>query len=211
MLVSMDVLPMFPLGTSLFPGSPLPLQVFEPRYLAMLRDIAAGDGRFGVVLIERGFEVGGGDQRFSIGTVAAVEQVRPMGDGRIGLLARGQERFEVVRWLEDDPYPRAEVRLLPELAWDDEQSSQLEATERIVRRALAVISEYRTSQWPADVELSDEPVSKSWQLAGITPLGALDQLAVLRSSSVGELLERTAQLTTEAVDLLPLQLPDGPA
>ncbi|WP_084349192.1 hypothetical protein [Janibacter limosus] len=74
-----------------------------------------------------------------------------------------------------------------------------------------MISEYRTSQWPADVELSDEPVSKSWQLAGITPLGALDQLAVLRSSSVGELLERTAQLTTEAVDLLPLQLPDGPA
>ncbi|WP_415830929.1 LON peptidase substrate-binding domain-containing protein [Janibacter anophelis] len=59
----MDVLPMFPLGTVLLPGNPLPLQVFEPRYLAMLRDIAGGDGRFGVVLIERGFEVGGGDQR----------------------------------------------------------------------------------------------------------------------------------------------------
>lgn len=43
------------------------------------------------------------------------------------------------------------------------------------------------------------------------PLGALDQLALLRSSSVGELLERTAQLTTEAVSLLPLQLPDDPA
>ncbi|WP_218005455.1 LON peptidase substrate-binding domain-containing protein [Janibacter limosus] len=117
----MDVLPMFPLGASLLPGSPLPLQVFEPRYLAMLRDIAAGDGRFGVVLIERGFEVGGGDQRFSIGTVASVEQVSPMGDGRIGLLARGRERFEVVRWLEDDPYPRAEVRLLP--TWSGMTSS----------------------------------------------------------------------------------------
>lgn len=167
--------------------------------------------RFGVLLIERGFEVGGGDQRFSIGTVAAVEQVSPTADGRIRLLARGQERFEVVRWLGDDPYPRAEVRLLPDLVWDDEQSSQLEATERILRRALAVISEYRTSQWPADVALSENPVAKSWQLAGIAPLGALDQLALLRSSSVGELLERTAQLTTEAVDLLPLQLPEDPA
>ena len=53
----MDVLPMFPLGTVLLPGQPLPLQVFEPRYLAMLRDVAEGEGRFGVVLIERGFEL----------------------------------------------------------------------------------------------------------------------------------------------------------
>ena len=52
MLISMDVLPMFPLGAALLPGSPLPLQVFKPRHLAMLRDLAAGDGRFGVVLIE---------------------------------------------------------------------------------------------------------------------------------------------------------------
>ena len=113
----MDVLPMFPLGTVLLPGQPLPLQVFEPRYLTMLRDVAAGDGRFGVVLIERGFEVGGGDQRFAIGCVASIEQVRPMGGGRVGLLARGQERIEVVDWLSDDPYPRAEVRRLPDLTW----------------------------------------------------------------------------------------------
>ncbi|WP_338538290.1 LON peptidase substrate-binding domain-containing protein [Janibacter terrae] len=207
----MDVLPMFPLGAVLLPGSPLPLQVFEPRYLAMLRDVAAGDGRFGVVLIERGFEVGGGDQRFSIGTVAAIEQVSPTPDGRIRLLARGGERFEVVGWLDDDPYPRAEVRPVPQLTWDVGQSSQLDATERVVRRALAVMSEYRADLWPADVPLSEDPVTKSWQLAGIAPLGAPDQLALLRSSSVGELLNRTGQLTTEAVDLLPLQFPDDPA
>lgn len=202
---------MFPLGTVLLPGSPLPLQVFEPRYLTMLRDIAAGEGRFGVVLIERGFEVGGGDQRFEIGTVAEVEQVRPMGDDRIGLLARGRERFEVVRWLDDDPYPRAEVRLLPEPVWDDEHSLHLEATESVVRRALAVMSEYRPQLWPADVELSEDPVTRSWQLAGIAPLGALDHLTLLRSSSVTELLERTTELTTEVVELLPLQFPDDPA
>lgn len=201
---------MFPLGTVLLPGNPLPLQVFEPRYLAMLRDIAGGDGRFGVVLIERGVEVGGGDQRFEIGTVAAVEQVSPTAEGRIRLLARGEGRFEIVRWLEDDPYPRAEVRRLPDLAWDDEHAEQLQETERVVRRALVVMSEYRGGLWPADVELSEEPVTRSWQLAGIAPLGALDQLTLLRSSSVGELLERAAALTTDAVDLLPLQFPDDP-
>lgn len=201
---------MFPLGAVLLPGSPLPLQVFEPRYLAMLRDITAGDGRFGVVLIERGLEVGGGDQRFSVGTVAALERVSPAQD-RVQLLARGQERFEVVRWLADDPYPRAEVRPVPDLVWGDEQSAQLEATERNVRRALVVMSEYRTPLWPADVELSEDPVTRSWQLAGIAPLGALDQLSLLRSSSVDRLLEHTSRLTTEAVDLLALQLPDDPA
>lgn len=207
----MTVLPMFPLGSALLPGSPLPLQIFEPRYLAMLRDIASGDGRFGVVLIERGVEVGGGDQRFEVGTVATIEQVSPTVGGPVRVLARGRERFKVTRWLPDDPYPRAEVELLPVLEWSDERTPDLAGTEHTVRRALTVMSEYRTHLWPADVELSDDPVTRSWQLAGIAPLGELDQLALLRSASVSELLESTARLTTEALDLLPMQFPDDPA
>lgn len=202
---------MFPLGSALLPGNPLPLQVFESRYLAMLRDIVAGNGRFGVVLIERGFEVGGGDERFSVGTVAGVEQVVPTPDGRIRMIARGRERFEVVQWLPDDPYPRAEVSLLPDLEWDSEHVTLLAETEATVRRALSVMSEYRTQLWPADIALTDDPVARAWQLAGIAPLGALDHQTLLRSSSVAELLERTAELTAEALDVLPLQMPDDPA
>ena len=206
----MDALPLFPLGSALLPGNLLPLQIFEPRYRTMLRDIAGGDGRFGVVLIERGFEVGGGDQRFAIGTVASIEQLQPTADGRVRLLARGEERFEVVNWLPDAPYPRAEVRLLPDLEWSSEHTTRLADTEHVVRRALVVVSEYRAPLWSPDVELSEDPVTRSWQLAGIAPLGALDQLALLRSSSVEELLGRTAQMTTEVLDLLPLQFPDDP-
>lgn len=205
----MDILPMFPLGAVLLPGQPLPLQVFEPRYLTMLRDVAATDGRFGVVLIERGFEVGGGDQRFAIGCVASIEQVRPMGGGRVGLIARGQERFEVARWLPEDPYPRAEVTRLPDLTWTDDDAPRLAATEATVRRALSVMSEYRSPTLPADIELADDPVTRSWQLAWIAQLGALDQLALLRSSSLGGLLGSTARLTREALELLPMQRPDG--
>lgn len=201
---------MFPLGAALLPGSPLLLEVFEPRYLAMMRDVVGGDRQFGVVLIERGVEVGGGDQRFSIGTVATIDQLRPMPGGRVGLLARGGDRFEVVQWLPDDPYPRAEVRLVPALEWSSEQASRLTDTEHLVRRALAVMSEYHEHLWPSDVELSDDPVSRSWQLAGIAPLGALDHQTLLRSATVDELLESTARLTTEALDLLPMQFPDDP-
>lgn len=189
---------MFPLGTALLPWQPLPLQVFEPRYLLMMRDVAGTDGRFGVVLIERG------------GEVAGIEQVRPIMHGRYAVIGRGQQRFEVVRWLPDDPYPRAEVRYLPELEWSDEHTQLLHDTEHAVRRALSVMSEYRPQMWAADVELSETPAIRAWQLAGIAPLGPLDQLTLLRSESILDLLERTTELTAEALDLLPLQFPDDP-
>ncbi|HEX5095168.1 MAG TPA: LON peptidase substrate-binding domain-containing protein, partial [Acidimicrobiia bacterium] len=57
---------MFPLGTVLFPHALLPLQVFEPRYRVMMRNLLDGEREFGVVLIERGSEVGGGDVRFDV-------------------------------------------------------------------------------------------------------------------------------------------------
>src|SRR2546423_12883872 len=63
---------MFPLGNVLFPHGQLPLHIFEPRYRALAETCLAGDGEFGVVLIERGSEVGGGDTRFTIGTVARI-------------------------------------------------------------------------------------------------------------------------------------------
>ncbi len=100
---------MFPLGTVLMPYAHLPLHIFEPRYRALTRDCLAGDKKFGVVLIERGYEVGGGDTRFSVGTVARIVQAVELPDGRWLLDAVGTERIRVRRWLPDDPYPQAEV------------------------------------------------------------------------------------------------------
>ena len=91
-------LAMFPLGSVLFPGLPLQLRVFEPRYVAMLSTVLREtDHEFGVVLIERGSEVRGGDARFGVGTVARIVSVEPS-SGSILLLASGASRFEVVRW-----------------------------------------------------------------------------------------------------------------
>src|SRR3954464_862389 len=75
-------MPMFPLGTVLFPHAPLPLHLFEERYRLLAETCLRGDGRFGVVLIERGFEVGGGDQRFGVGTVARIVEAARTPDGR---------------------------------------------------------------------------------------------------------------------------------
>src|SRR3954471_6137726 len=100
---------MFPLGTVLFPHALLPLRVFEPRYRLMTERVLRGDGEFGVVLIERGSEVGGGDTRFDDGTVARIVRAQQLPDGGYALATVGLRRIRVVRWLPDDPYPLAEV------------------------------------------------------------------------------------------------------
>jgi Lon protease-like protein len=191
-------LPMFPLGSVLFPYMPLRLRVFEERYLVMLAELVkAESARFGVVLIERGPEVGGGEQRFGLGTVAEITQLGAQG-GFVGLVAQGGRRFAVERWLADAPHPLAEVRELPDLEWSPDLTDLREDTERRVRRTLALASEFAEDVWPADVELSDDPVAAAWQLAAIAPLGPLDQVELLSADSMEGLLIRLRELSAEA-------------
>ena len=202
---------MFPLGSVLLPAMPLHLRVFEERYLLMLSElVAAKDARFGVVLIERGFEVGGGEHRFRFGTVAEILQVGAE-DGIVGLAAQGSTRFEVIDWLDDAPHPRAEVRELEDLVWDDALEPLLAETERVVRSTLAQASEFADTGWSPDVELADEPLPRCWQLAGVAPLGDLDRLTLLRSATTEELLRQTAELTRDAAVQFSAPWPDEEA
>src|SRR5215217_7145860 len=108
-------MPMFPLGAVLLPGGVLPLHVFELRYRQLVQDcLASTDREFGVTLIERGFEVGGGDIRAMVGTVAKLVQVAETDDGRYALMTVGARRIRVNEWLPDDPYPVAEIEDWPD-------------------------------------------------------------------------------------------------
>lgn len=191
---------MFPLGSVLLPHMPLPLRLFEPRYLMMLGHLLdREESEFGVVLIERGHEVGGGDHRFAVGTLARIVQVQAARD-HIALIARGGRRFRVVEWLPDDPYPQATIEELPDLVWDEALAPMRERAEAAVRRALATRSEFGQT-WPADLELSEEPLEACWQLAGIAPVSAMDHLAALRTESLQDLLEQTESAAREASEL----------
>ena len=74
-----ETLPIFPLNTVLFPGAPLPLRIFEPRYREMLQACLEADRRFGVALIKSGQEVGESAEPYEIGTVARIEKVSDEG------------------------------------------------------------------------------------------------------------------------------------
>jgi Lon protease-like protein len=191
-------LPMFPLGSVLFPSMPLALRVFEERYLAMLASILQDEpSEFGVVLIERGQEVGGGEHRFDVGTIARIGEL-DSAEGFIALVAHGTRRIRVVEWLPDDPYPRALVVALDDFVWDAALAPAREQAEQAVRRALAVGAEFGDVQYSATVELEDDPVDAAWQLAGIAPLNELDQLQLLQASTLPNLLSDLEQLATAA-------------
>lgn len=191
----MNATPMFPLGSVLFPYTPLPLRVFERRYLMMVgRLLDEEDPEFGVVLIERGTEAGGGDQRSRVGTLARLVSVSAETEV-LHALAVGTERFLVDRWLDDDPHPRAELTPLPALEWHDGLTPLLAEGTQIVRRVLARAPEAR---WDAGTELSDDPLAAAWQLAAIAPLGEYDRYSLLQSESTGALLRQTIDATLEA-------------
>jgi uncharacterized protein len=118
-----DLIPLFPLGTPLFPGVVLPLQVFEPRYRRLMRDLLAlpeGEGRsFGVVAIRQGWEVervAPAEALYDVGCTARLQAVRPQPDGGFRIVTVGADRFRLLEVVvaEDPPYLRAEVEWLAE-------------------------------------------------------------------------------------------------
>ena len=105
-------LPLFPLNTVLFPGMPLPLRIFEPRYRQLLADCLENDRRFGVCLIRQGQEVGGPAEPFRVGTVAEIVLVETRDGGHSDLLTVGRQRFRLNEIVEREPYLVGEVELL---------------------------------------------------------------------------------------------------
>ncbi len=190
-------IPMFPIGSVLFPRGILPLQVFEPRYKALVADIAETDNRFGVVLIERGSDVGGGDVRTSVGTVAEVAQKGELDDGRILLINVGQERVRVTRWLEDDPYPLAEVEPYPDETINGGLGPAVAATFVTRRRLMALAVEMGADAGGLEVELPADPLEASWELCAVSPLGAFDQQRLLEMTNATARTKLLEQMLAE--------------
>ena len=178
-------LPMFPLGTPLLPDAVLPLHIFEPRYVEMLeRCLQSAEPEFGVVLIERGHEVGGGDIRAMIGCATRILQVVEMQDGQRGILSVGVRRIRIEQWLPDNPFPIAMVSDLPDVDSGDIDQTQIER----LRTHLLLLAELAGSgaesiQELADLELAREPSQLSYQLSTLAPIGAADRQRLLACAS----------------------------
>jgi uncharacterized protein len=197
---------MFPLGTVLFPHAELPLHVFEPRYRALTEACLSGDGEFGVVLIERGSEVGGGDTRFAVGTVARIVAAGRLPDGRYLLATVGTRRLRVREWLPDDPYPRAAVELLTEPAPSADARDARSDVERLLKRVLAMAAELGEAPQAVGVDLDDDPVQAGYEAAAAAPIGPLDAQRLLELDDPGERLAQLRGLLADQAELLEARL-----
>lgn len=199
-------LPMFPLEHALVPYQHLPLHIFEPRYRAMVKDCLAGDREFGVVLIERGREVGGGDQRFSVGTLARVLQAAELPDGRCLLEAVGVVRIAVARWLDDDPYPCAEVTVLADADPTGDLDPWRQDVERLLRQVLALRTELGAPAPSATLSLAGDPAVAAYQATILAGLGPIDVQAVLEASGPEARLHLLTALLDDERDTLSRQI-----
>ncbi|MCE2511745.1 MAG: LON peptidase substrate-binding domain-containing protein [Acidimicrobiia bacterium] len=202
--------PMFALQSVLLPGLPLPLHVFEPRYVAMLDTVISTDAEMGAVLIERGREVGGGDVRCDVATMARVVETQELADGRLLVMALGVRRIRVRRWLPDDPYPCAETE-----DWPDEPEDEWSEAPELLRRLSGLVSEARSlasrlrfgsappeAAGPAPVDLGHDPSEASYRAVALTPLGPLDRYEVLCAPSASQRLAVAHRVVADAVELL---------
>ena len=190
---------MFPLSAVLFPHASMRLHVFEPRYRALMHDCLEGDPRFGVVLIERGSEVGGGDQRSALGTRGVITRAAELPDGRWVLEVLGEAVVEIHEWLPDDPYPMAMVSERAGQGGSD-LSRQLDAATQRVRRARALLAEHGGAPaLPPDAPLDGggDPDVAAWQLCAAAPVNAYDAQRLLAAGAAADRLGLLAGLMEE--------------
>jgi Lon protease-like protein len=184
----------------LFPGSAMPLHVFEPRYRALMDRVLSEDRRFGVLAIRRGREVGGYADTFRIGTVAVVEQVQRAPDGSMAIIVTGHERFALDVRLPDDPYPVGEVTIVDEVL-GEHPSKELAPARSAVNRYLSVVARVHGDDVVAPT-LPDDIVTASFALASTLSLDLPERQRLLEADDAASRLRLVTELAKREALLL---------
>jgi len=184
-----ELLALFPLNTVLFPGMPLPLHIFEERYKLMIGRCIDEKRPFGVVLIQSGPEVGGPCVPHRVGTTAHIAAVRRLDDGRMNLIAIGQERFRVLEWVRQEPYMVARVEALV----DAEPDAEVATLAAAVRATLVVyLRDLFTllDQPQEELEIPSEPGRLSMVAAAVLQIPMGERQALLQMTDVSARLQQ---------------------
>lgn len=210
-----ETLPLFPLGTVLYPGLVLPLHIFEERYRQLVRDLldVPRPRQFGVIAIRKGRETGiaGVSALYEIGCVATLRQVTEHDDGRFDLITVGAQRFRLIEVDDSRPYLQGVVEPVAEEI-GDETAARLAA--QTVRAAFRGYLDLLAGQGAAEISvpaLPDEPILLSYLVAASMIIDIPDGQALLAEpDAVRRLTAERALLSRETAMLRSLSSTPAP-
>jgi uncharacterized protein len=210
-------MPLFPLGTVLFPGLVLPLRIFEERYRQLVRDLLERPEprEFGVIAIRHGRETGidGVSDLYDVGCTAEIRQVEPHEDGTYELITVGTRRFRLLGLRDPAPYPEGDVEPLTDEVGDQAAAAQaIRPVQQAFLDYLGALADRRAVEFEVP-ELPAEPVLLSYLVAAAMVVDLADKQRLLaapdaasRLAAGRELLSRETRIlrtlpTTPATDL----------
>jgi Lon protease-like protein len=210
-----DRLPLFPLGTVLFPGMLLPLHIFEDRYRQLVRDLLDGPEprRFGVIAIKKGRETGvqGVSSLYEVGCTATLRETEENDDGGFEVVTVGTQRFQLTSLDESRDYLQGDVELLAEDAGDSAAAGR---AAHLVAEAFGSYLEALTARGLAQVsvpELPEEPVLLSYLVAASMIIDLPDRQALrAQPDSLSRLSAERALLVRETTMLQTLTARPAP-
>jgi ATP-dependent Lon protease len=189
---SLDVreLPLFPLPeVVLFPGRPLPLHIFEPRYRMMINTIMETDHRFGVLLMDPST-----GKPARVGSCAEVLQMQRLSDDRMNLLTVGQQRFQVLDYVRQKPF---RVGLIQWIEDEDEENDSLTLLQEVrvlLEDVVRLSSKLTDRQIELPDNLPDTPLELSYWIASNFQNAVEEQQALLEVRSTRKRLGREAEI-----------------
>jgi Lon protease-like protein len=190
------------LNTVLFPGAELPLHIFEPRYRQMIGECIDREQPFGVVLIERGPEVGEGAVPREVGCTAQVTGVERLEEGRMNIVCVGQSRFRILSTSSARPYLVGEVELLADVDADTEAAERAASLVRERYLRFVQLTLAMRWEWTRRVATVAEPVRLADSLASRLPAANDVKQTLLEELSVPRRLAAVAALLDAGIELL---------
>ena len=193
-------LPLFPLGTVLFPHMPLPLHIFEERYRRMLRDCDAEGTGFGVIAIREGHEVGSAATPYEVGTLALIREREQLPDGRSAMLVVGASRFRVLAVRHDRPYLTGSVQYLEDRPATPDDAEPLATTLRA--RFRRYLSAQRAGESARELELPDDPELLAYLVAASLRVDVAQRQRLLEMDSTTDRLHACITLLRQEQSLV---------
>jgi ATP-dependent Lon protease len=178
-----DLIPLFPLPLVLFPGTAVPLHIFEERYKIMIRDVMDGDETFGIVRVEDS-----SGRLAKIGCLAKLTSIERLADGRMNIFTEGMQKFSIIELVHERAYAQARVQMIDEPAPNAKAQAQAKKLRTVLDDVIRLSEKLAGELIPSDKVPSD-PAGLSYWIADSFYSSTAEQQRLLDMVTVNERLE----------------------